>query len=190
MRVDIITISLTVRSCIFVIGMCFNNWYISKRLLFGCLDQWLGTMDVLQEDPLLVAHDICSSEQMEHSDCLIKMLESKALVHGKTYFVNGQLSSIGCNVMFAMIPNGEEVYGMEGFGIPDWNKFEVENLEHMFNMINKVLDDVGLMVFVSSKHIVSTCGDYLRTPRIQIAPCYNCGMQKPNRHDSRDEGKI
>lgn len=60
--------------------------------------------------------------------------------------------------MFATIPIGEEVYGVQGFGILDWNKFEVENLEHMFNMINKVLDDVDLMVFVSSKHIVPHVG--------------------------------
>ena len=57
-----------------------------------------------------------------------------------------------------MIPTGEEVYGIADPGIPQWNKIQLEDLEHIFVMAKKVLDDIGLMVFLTSKHIVRHLG--------------------------------
>lgn len=123
-----------------------------------CKDELLGSIDLLREDPLQVAHAVSSTQLTVLNERLIKMLETRVQAQGKTYFVNGQLSTIGCNVIFGMIPTGEEVYGIKDPGIPQWNKIQFGDLEHIFLMAKQVLDDVGLMVFVTSKHIVRHLG--------------------------------
>ena len=119
-----------------------------------CKDELLGSIDLLLEDPLQVAHAISCTQLIVSNERLMKMLETGVQAKGKTYFVNGQLSTIGCNVIFGMIPTGEEVYGIKDPGIPQWNKIQFGDLEHIFLMAKRVLDDVGLMVFQTSKHIV------------------------------------
>lgn len=72
--------------------------------------------------------------------------------------MRNQLSTLSCNVIFGMIPTSEEVYGMKDNGIPKWNKVEIENIEHVLNVAKEILDDVVIMVFVTSKHVVQHLG--------------------------------
>lgn len=127
----------------------------------GFVDDLIGSTDLLQENPITIARELATTMTGTSTNRLRNMLETRGQAHGKTYFVNGHICSVGCNVMVGMLPTNDLVHGFNTNEVPSWNILCLEEVEGLLKMAKTVLDDVGLLIFISSKwitqHVAKVC---------------------------------
>lgn len=125
---------------------------------FSSIDDLLGSTDLLHENPVTIAQELSTNTTGTSSGRFQSMLEISGQAHGKTYFVNGNICSLGCNVIIGMLPTNEQVNGFGEKEIPPWNVLCVEEVECLLQLARQILDDVGILIFVTSKFMTHQLG--------------------------------
>lgn len=155
--------------------------------IFLCdIDIVLGHTYVLHEEPILLGQAISRSQTTSRKR-LLELLDTRGRPYAKTYFVNGQLSTQGCNVIFGMIPTIEEVFGIHEETIPEWNTVSHEDVYVLLSLANDVLDDARVVVFVTSNN--SLLGLNVYNVWAKSGSCGHSHVQNPFGKVLQDDGE-